>query len=372
MADGFFETGGEGTARHGNLGDDFADGQGSIGGMLADVTQGGGDECVVEGEVVGGFAADELAAADAGDPRGLVSGVGDHSVEDGCRLITKALVVDLNAGEWWQGGFTDDFFVPHAHDGEVVWTAQAHLRRGLGDERGGDVGIGEDACRQLELLELLLDKLNGTAPILAVAHHDVGHVLFRPLEELAGFPSSFEQLAKGVGTAMGGFEASRAKVGKTIKSQADQVFGGELGDLGVVPEYEGCPGVFVEPAGGVDHGDGRFFQPCGIEDAVFPRERNDAVTVPGGIEGDRTRPEMEVAVHFELPATYAAGKIDDTLEDPGGITWPGLQGNADAQGAGGIGGGQNATKLGLNCYCGNVVCWGGSASPKQIPLFLNE
>ncbi len=154
---------------------------------------------------------------------------------------------------------------------------------------------------------------------------------------------------------MGGLETFRAEVGKTIESQTDQVFGGELGDLDVVPEDDGCSGVFVEPAGSVDNRDAGVFQPRGIEDAIFTAERNNSVTGPLGVKTDRARAEVEVAVDFQLPVSHRTGKIDDAVENFDGITGAGLQGDADAQVLREFG--QNATKSGLNCYCGSIASW---------------
>ena len=129
---------------------------------------------------------------------------------------------------------------------------------------------------------------------------------------------------------MGRFETLGAEVGKTIKSQADQVVGGELGDLGVVPEYDRCSGILVEPAGSVDNSDAGLFQPGRIEDAVFSAEWNDSVTTPVAIEADGSGAEMQIAVDLKLPVSHFTGKIDDAVENFDGITGPGLQGDADA------------------------------------------
>ncbi len=192
VPDGVFEAGGEAAARHGNLVDHFAHGHGTKWSVLADVTQRRGDEFVVKGEVVSRFAWDEFAASAASDFGGLKIGLGDHAVQDCGGVVSKFVIVDLDTGEWRLAGFTDDFVVPDSHDGKVVGAAQAHFLGSLGNKGCSNVGIGENSCGELELLQGLLDKVNSIAPVFAASHHDVGHVLFRPFKKLTAFPGFFE------------------------------------------------------------------------------------------------------------------------------------------------------------------------------------
>ena len=288
--------------------------------VLADVAQGGGDKYVVEGEEVGGFTWDEFASIGAGDRGSLVIRFGDHAVQNGGCLIAEFLVINFYAGERWLSGLTDKFVIPHSHHRDVIWAAQAQSGGRFDHKRRGDVGVGKNAHRKIKLFQCLLDEADSAAPVVGISHHHIGHVFFIPFKDATRFARLFENLSEGSGPAMRGLEAFRTEVSKMVQVQTDQMLGGKLGDLGIVPEYNRGFGVFVEPASGVDDDDTGFFQPGGIEDAVFSAERDDAVTGPGRIEGDRARAEVEVAVHFELPVSHVAGKVDDALENLGGIT----------------------------------------------------